>query len=69
MRGRAKYLGVLEAVQLNLVGTGSSCWACWISSSRWLLHNFLVGAYGGGLRWKRGNLVSVLLPGAGDQID
>lgn len=34
MKGHAKYLGVLEALQLNLVGTGSSCLACWISSIR-----------------------------------
>ena len=47
MKGHAKYLGVLEALQLNLVGTGSSCLACWISSTRWLLYNFWWGGHGG----------------------
>lgn len=40
MKGRASYLGVLEALQLDWVGTGS-CWAaCWISSAGWLLCKF-----------------------------
>lgn len=27
------------------------------------------GGYGGGMEWRRRNLLSVLLPGAGDQTD
>lgn len=69
MKGHTKYLGILEALQLNLVGTGSSCLACWLSSAGSLLCNCFLGGGGEGLRWKRGNLVSIGLPGAGDQID